>query len=39
MLFDGIGVLTGTFARLDREQLTLIVPLIERRVLIETFVA
>ena len=33
------GVLTGAFARLDGEQLALIVPLVERGVLVETLVA
>ena len=38
MLFDGVGVCTATLSRLDGEQLALIVPFVERRILIEAFV-
>ena len=39
MLLDGVGVLARAFARLDGEQLALIVPLVERGVLVEPLVA
>ncbi len=39
MLFDRVRVFADAFARLNRKQLALIVPLVERRVLIEAFVA
>ena len=39
VLFDRVGVLARAFARLDGEELALVVPLVERGVLIETFVA
>ena len=39
MLLDGIGVFADPLAGFDREQLALIVPLVERGVLIEAFVA
>ena len=39
MLLDRLGVLAGALARLDGEQLALIVPLVERGVLVEPFVA
>ena len=38
MLLDRVGVFAGAFARLDGEELALIVPLIERRVLIQALV-
>lgn len=39
MIFDDIGSVSMGFARLDRQQLALIVPLVERRVLIKSFIA
>ena len=39
VLLDRVGVLAGAFARLDGEQLALIVPLVERGVLVEALVA
>ena len=39
MLLDRVGVLAGALARLDGEKLALIVPLVERGVLIEALVA
>ena len=38
MLFDGVGIFADTFARLDGKELTLIVPLVECRILIEALV-
>ena len=38
MLFDRVGIHAGSLARLDGEELALIVPLVERGVLIEAFV-
>ena len=39
MLLDGVGVFADAFAGLDGEELALIVPLVERRVLVEALVA
>ena len=39
VLLDGVGVLAGALARLDGEELALIVPLVERGVLVEALVA
>jgi hypothetical protein len=38
MLFNGVGVGAGTFSHLDGEELTLIVPLVQRCILIKAFV-
>ncbi len=38
MLFNGVGVCAITLSRLDGEQLALIVPFVERGILIEAFV-
>ena len=39
MLLDRVGILADSFARLDGEQLALVVPLVERRLLVEALVA
>ena len=39
MLFDRVGIFADAFAGFDRQELALIIPLVERRVLVETFVA
>ena len=39
MLLDRVGVLADSFARLDGEELALVVPLVERGLLVEALVA
>jgi len=38
VLLDGVGILADALTRLDGEELTLIVPLVKRCVLVEAFI-